>query len=159
MRRLAKYILRPPICLDRLEARPNSRFSYKLKTRWYDGTPHIMMERHELLVRLVLLIPPPRAHLARYYGILAPNVSGRGQLVPRLRRRDIQTRSDGVREVVWEPSRALRADVKRSSSRGDQDQQQSEERKFQIRNVKALDEHSVVSFERGPLVCARVREL
>jgi hypothetical protein len=86
LERLAKYILRPPICLDRLEAQRDGRLSYKLKTRWRDGTTHILMERHELLQRLAPLIPPPRAHQARYFGILAPCASGRDQVVPGVRR-------------------------------------------------------------------------
>ena len=82
LERLACYILRSPICLERLEAQPDGRLSYKLKTRWRDGTTHILMERHELLERLAPLIPPPRAHQIRYYGILAPCASGRDRVVP-----------------------------------------------------------------------------
>jgi hypothetical protein len=86
LERLACYILRSPICLDRLETQPDGRLSYRLKTRWRDGTTHILMERHELLERLAPLIPPPRAHQVRYYGILAPCASGRDQVVPGTRR-------------------------------------------------------------------------
>jgi hypothetical protein len=53
-----------------------------LKTRWRDGTTHILMERSELLDRLVPLIPPPRAHQVRYHGILAPCASRRDRVVP-----------------------------------------------------------------------------
>ncbi|MBW1886567.1 MAG: transposase, partial [Deltaproteobacteria bacterium] len=60
LERLGRYILRPPICLDRLEAQPDGRLSYRLKTQWRDGTTHVLMERHELLERLAPLIPPPR---------------------------------------------------------------------------------------------------
>jgi len=86
LERLARYILRPPICLDRLEAQPDGRLSYKLKTQWRDGTTHILMGRHELLERLAPLIPPPRAHQVRFHGILAPCASGRDQVVPGARR-------------------------------------------------------------------------
>ncbi len=82
LERLARYILRPPICLDRLEAQPDGRLSYKLKAQWRDGTTHILMERHELLERLAPLIPPPRTHQVRFHGILAPCASGRDQVVP-----------------------------------------------------------------------------
>jgi hypothetical protein len=54
----------------------------RLKTRWRDGTTHILMERSELIERLVPLIPPPRAHQVRYHGILAPCASYRDQVVP-----------------------------------------------------------------------------
>jgi hypothetical protein len=53
-----------------------------LKIRWRDGTNHILMERSELIDRLVPLIPPPRAHQLRYHGILAPCASRRDRIVP-----------------------------------------------------------------------------
>ncbi len=65
LERLARTILRPPICLERLEAQPNGRLTYKLKTQWRDGTTHVLMERHELLERLAPTrkpsLPPPTA--------------------------------------------------------------------------------------------------
>ena len=82
LERLCRYIHRPPLALDRLEALPDGRLAYRLKTRWRDGTTHVLMERHELLERLAPLIPPPRAHQARYHGILAPCASGRDRVVP-----------------------------------------------------------------------------
>jgi len=54
----------------------------RLKTRGRDGTTHILMERSELIERLVPLIPPPRAHQVRYHGILAPGASQRDRIVP-----------------------------------------------------------------------------
>ena len=100
LERLAKYIMRPPICLDRLEVQPDGRLSYKLKTQWRDGTTHILMERHELLERLAPLIPPPRAHQVRFHGILAPCASGRDQVVPGARlEANTASASDGHREA------------------------------------------------------------
>lgn len=61
----------------------HGRLAYRLKTPWRDGTTHVVMERRELLERLAPLIPPPRAHQARYHGVLAPCASGRDQVVPR----------------------------------------------------------------------------
>jgi hypothetical protein len=83
LERLCRYVARPPIAVDRLEALPDGRLAYRLKTRWRDGTTHVLMERHELLERLAPLIPPPRAHQVRYHGLLAPCASGRDRLVPR----------------------------------------------------------------------------
>ena len=83
LERLCRYVARPPIAIDRLEALPDGRLAYRLKTRWRDGTTHVLMERHELLERLAPLIPPPRAHQVRYHGLLAPCASGRGRVVPR----------------------------------------------------------------------------
>ena len=83
LERLCRYVARPPIAIDRLEALPEGRLAYRLKTRWRDGTTHVLMERHELLERLAPLIPPPRAHQVRYHGLLAPCASGRDRVVPR----------------------------------------------------------------------------
>jgi len=82
LERLCRYIVRPPLALDRLEALPDGHLAYRLKTRWRDGTTHIVMERRELLERLAPLIPPPRAHQVRYHGVLAPCASGRDRVVP-----------------------------------------------------------------------------
>ena len=59
LERLSRYVLRQPLALERLEALPDGRLSYRLKAQWRDGTTHILMERHELLERLAPLIPPP----------------------------------------------------------------------------------------------------
>jgi hypothetical protein len=71
LERLCRYMARPPLAVDRLEATPDGRLAYRLKTRWRDGTTHILMERHELLERLAPLIPPPRAHQVRYLCVLS----------------------------------------------------------------------------------------
>jgi hypothetical protein len=71
LERLCRYVARPPLANDRLEERPDGRLALRLKTRWRDGTTHILMERHELLERLVPLIPPPRAHQVRYLCVLS----------------------------------------------------------------------------------------
>ncbi|MEN8183019.1 MAG: transposase [Myxococcota bacterium] len=82
LERLCRYVARPPLAHDRLEARTDGRLALRLKTRWRDGTTHILMEHHELLERLVPLIPPPRAHQVRYHGVLAPCASSRDRIVP-----------------------------------------------------------------------------
>ncbi len=82
LERLCRYVARPPLAHDRLVVRPDGRLALRLKTRWRDGTTHILMERHELLERLVPLIPSPRAHQVRYHGVLAPCASARDSIVP-----------------------------------------------------------------------------
>ena len=82
LERLCRYVARPPLARERLEERLDGRLALKLKTRWRDGTTHIVMERSELVERLVPLIPPPRAHQVRYHGVLAPNASMRDRIVP-----------------------------------------------------------------------------
>jgi hypothetical protein len=82
LERLCRYVARPPIASDRLRELPDGRLSLRLKTRWRDGTTHILMEPRDLIDRLVPLIPPPRAHQVRYHGILAPGASLRSRVVP-----------------------------------------------------------------------------
>jgi hypothetical protein len=82
LERLCCYVARPPLANERLEELPDGRLALRLKTRWRDGTSHILMERSELIERLVPLIPPPRAHQVRYHGILAPCASWRDRVVP-----------------------------------------------------------------------------
>ena len=36
----------------------------------------------ELLEKLAALVPPPRFHLLRYHGVLAPRARDRGRIVP-----------------------------------------------------------------------------
>jgi hypothetical protein len=82
LERLCRYVARPPLAQERLEERSDGTLALRLKTRWRDGTTHILMERRELIERLVPLIPPPRAHQVRYHGILAPAASLRDRIVP-----------------------------------------------------------------------------
>jgi hypothetical protein len=82
LERLCRYVASPPLATDRLEEQPDGRLTVRLKTRWRDGTTHVLMERSELIERLVPLIPPPRAHQVRYHGILAPCASLRSRVVP-----------------------------------------------------------------------------
>ncbi len=82
LERVCRYVGRPPLAHDRLEERSDGRLALRLKTRWRDGTTHILMERRDLIDRLAPLIPPPRAHQVRYHGILAPGASLRERVVP-----------------------------------------------------------------------------
>ena len=44
LERLCRYVARPPLAHDRLEVRPDGRLALRLKTRWRDGTTHILMD-------------------------------------------------------------------------------------------------------------------
>ena len=49
---------------------------------WRDGTTHIVFTPHELIEKLIPLIPRPRCHLVRYHGILGPAAKDRAKVVP-----------------------------------------------------------------------------
>jgi hypothetical protein len=82
LERLCRYVARPPVATERLERLPDGRLLYHLRHRWRDGTTRIVFEPHQLLARLVPLIPAPRAHQVRYHGVLAPCAGWRDRVVP-----------------------------------------------------------------------------
>jgi hypothetical protein len=81
LERLARYCARPPIATDRLSEAPDGRIVYRLRHRWRDGTTHVVFDPLDLVARLAALVPPPRANLVRYFGILAPCASWRDAVV------------------------------------------------------------------------------
>jgi hypothetical protein len=82
LERMARYLARPPIATDRLSLREDGRLELRLKRPWRDGTTAFVFQPHELIERLVAIVPRPRAHLVRYSGVLAPAFGARAQIVP-----------------------------------------------------------------------------
>jgi hypothetical protein len=79
---LCKYLARPPIANDRLQELPDGRLALRFKQVWRDGTTHVVFTPHELIEKLIPLIPRPRCHLVRYHGILGPAAKDRAKVVP-----------------------------------------------------------------------------
>ena len=77
LERLCRYGARGAIALSRLEELADGRVSYHMKRPLPDGRTHLVMTGMELLRKLVPLIPPPRIHLTRFHGALAPNAKMR----------------------------------------------------------------------------------
>jgi len=75
-------MLRPPLAVERLERLPGGRLAYRMKTPWRDGTTHVIMSDGELVEKLAALVPAPRFHLVRYFGILASAAQQRPSIVP-----------------------------------------------------------------------------
>jgi hypothetical protein len=69
LERMARYLARPPIATDRLSRLDDGRLELQLKRPWRDGTTAFVLTPHELIERLVALVPRPRAHLTRYFGV------------------------------------------------------------------------------------------
>jgi hypothetical protein len=82
LERLCRYAGRPPVATERLSVLPDGRLLYRLKRRWRDGTTHMIFEPLELVEKLAALVPPPRFHLIRYHGVLAPSAAFRAMVVP-----------------------------------------------------------------------------
>ena len=82
LERLCRYVNRPPLAYGRLQRLDADRLSFMLKTPWDDGTCRIVLSPTELIEKLAALVPPPRQHLIRYHGVLAPHAADRAQVVP-----------------------------------------------------------------------------
>jgi hypothetical protein len=81
LERLCRYAARPALASERLSLDPEARLVYRLRHPWRDGTTHLLLEPLELMERLAVLAPPPRFHLVRYHGILAPRAAWRDRAV------------------------------------------------------------------------------
>jgi len=81
--RLVRYVLRPPLAKERLTLLPDNRVRLDLKRPFRDGTYALEMDVLSLLARLAASVPPPRAHLVRYSGVLAPASPWRPLVIPR----------------------------------------------------------------------------
>jgi hypothetical protein len=72
LEQLLRYCARPAISHDRLELLGDGRVQLELKTPRFDGTTHLVLTAHELIERLVAVIPRPQKNLFLYTGVLAP---------------------------------------------------------------------------------------
>ncbi len=73
LERLLRYCARPPFAADRLEEIDAQRLIYHLPKPGLDGQTQLILSPLELIGRSAALVPPPRQHRHRYYGVLAPN--------------------------------------------------------------------------------------
>jgi len=82
LERLARYVSRPPVSVERLALTAQGQVRYRLKTPYRDGTTHIVLEPLDFIARLAALVPPPRVHLTRYRGVFAPHAALRAAVTP-----------------------------------------------------------------------------
>jgi hypothetical protein len=75
-------MLRPPLSQERLDRHQDGRLELALKNIWKDGTRALLLEPHDLLVRLCASIPPPWFNMTRYYGVLSSHSAVRSEVVP-----------------------------------------------------------------------------
>lgn len=78
--RLARYLCRPPVSVDRLTLTAQGQVGYRLKTPYRDGTTDIVLEPSDFIAHLAALVPPLRVHLTRYAGVFAAHMALRGKL-------------------------------------------------------------------------------
>ncbi len=77
---LLRYCARPAFALERLREIDAEHLIYVSVKPGPGGGVRVMLTPLELIERLAALIPPPRRHRHRYYGVLAPNAPLRGQV-------------------------------------------------------------------------------
>ena len=73
LERLLRYCARPAFAQERLRQLDAEHLVYESKKHGPGGKVSVLLTPHQLLDRLSALIPPPRRHRHRYYGVLAPN--------------------------------------------------------------------------------------
>ena len=66
--RLARYLLRPPVSLERMSWDPNGTVLYRRKAGSHSGGSQASFDPMDFLARLLMHIPQPKLHLVRYYG-------------------------------------------------------------------------------------------
>ena len=79
---LCKYMLRPPLANDRLKILADGNVKLELKKPWSDGTSSVELAPLALTARLAALVPPPKRHLVRYFGVLSSHAASRSEVVP-----------------------------------------------------------------------------
>ncbi len=80
--RLCRYVLRPPVAEDRLERLSDGNILYRFRHPRSNGATYAVFTPVEFLEKLAAIVPPPRSHLVKYHGILAPNHRRRAEVVP-----------------------------------------------------------------------------
>lgn len=73
LERLLRYCARPAFAQERLRQLDPEHLVYESKKPGPGGKISVLLTPHQLLDRLAALIPPPRRHRHRYYGVLALN--------------------------------------------------------------------------------------
>ena len=73
LERLLRYYARPAFAQERLRQLDPEHLVYESKKPGPGGKVSVLLTPHQLLDRISALIPPPRRHRHRYYGVLAPN--------------------------------------------------------------------------------------
>jgi len=66
--RLARYLLRPPLSLERMSWGPDGDILYRRKAGSRSHGSQATFDPMDFLARLLMHIPQPKLHTVRYYG-------------------------------------------------------------------------------------------
>ena len=106
LERLLRYCARPPFAMERLR-KAGSELVYRCAKQHSEpgSKPHgkrgikvdeITLTPLELIDRIAALVPPPRAHRHRYFGVLAPNSPHRAAVTEMAQSAAEQPRASGA---------------------------------------------------------------
>jgi Putative transposase/Transposase zinc-binding domain len=73
LERLLRYCARPPFALDHLQEHDAGHLLYRCPKPRPDGPSALVLTPLALIGKIAALLPPPRMHRHRYYGVLAPH--------------------------------------------------------------------------------------
>ncbi|MBK9522268.1 MAG: transposase [Rhodocyclaceae bacterium] len=73
LERLLRYCARPPFALEHLHQHDAEHVVYHNPKPHQGGSRELVLTPLELIDKIGAVIPPPRTHGHRYYGVLAPN--------------------------------------------------------------------------------------
>ena len=82
LERVCRYLLRPPFAHDAVEALDDGRVRVHFKAPSRRGAAFADMTVDTFLGRLCALVPPPRFHMTRYYGVFASRHHLRARVIP-----------------------------------------------------------------------------
>ena len=105
---LCRYIVRPPLAVERLTESSGGQLLYQFRRAWRDGSTALLLDPLELLERLAALVPPPRRPLVAYHGLLAPRSRWRSAIVPRPVPADARAEAGVTAPRRWPWARLLR---------------------------------------------------
>ena len=72
----------PPLANERLKVLDDGNVRLEFKKAWSDGTRAVELEPLALIARMAALVPPPKRHLTRYFGVLSSHAAARSAVVP-----------------------------------------------------------------------------
>jgi len=81
LERLLRYCARPPFALEHLQQLDTEHLVYHSPKPGLDGSCDLVLTPLELIGKIAALVPPPRAHRHRYFGVLAPNSPMRAAVI------------------------------------------------------------------------------
>ncbi len=83
---LLRYVLRPPLSLERMRELPNGKILVGFKRPLASGTAAIELAPMTLMRRLASIVPPPGSHDTSYFGVFAAHSAWRKRLVRAVRK-------------------------------------------------------------------------